>query len=153
MYSKQESSQLRQEFWTAFGQYMSPILSAEGEKINWINYKSGDKNIVFRMHADNKKASIAIEFTHKDQEIQQLYFEQLFQFKNLFADAVQEEWNWQLHSRDEFGRVVSRISAERNNFSVYQKKDWPELISFFKPRIIALDTFWSSVKYAFESLR
>jgi hypothetical protein len=153
MYSKQESSQLRQEFWTAFGQYMSPILSAEGEKINWINYKSGDKNIVFRMHADNKKASITIEFTHKDQEIQQLYFEQLFQFKNLFADAVQEEWNWQLHSRDEFGRVVSRISAERNNLSIYQKQDWPELISFFKPRIIALDTFWSSVKYAFESLR
>jgi len=153
MYSKQEASQLRQEFWTAFGQYMSPIFSADGEKINWINYKTGDKNIVFRMDADNKKASIAIELTHKDQEIQQLYFEQLLQFKSLFADAVQEEWNWQLHSRDEFGRLVSRISAERNNLSIYQKKDWPDLISFFKPRIIALDTFWSSVKYAFESLR
>ena len=131
---------------------MSPIFSADGEKINWINYKTGDKNIVFRMDADNKKASIAIELTHKDQEIQQLYFEQLLQFKNLFADAVQEEWNWQLHSRDEFGRVVSRISAERNNLSIYQKKDWPDLISFFKPRIIALDTFWCSIRYAFESL-
>jgi len=153
MYSKQEASQLRQEFWTAFGQYMGPILSAEGEKINWINYKTGDKNIVFRMYADSKKGSIAIEFTHNDQEIQQLYFEQLLQFKSLFADAVQEEWNWQLHGRDEFGKVVSRISAERTSLSIYQKKDWPDLISFFKPRIVALDTFWSSVRYAFESLR
>lgn len=153
MYSKQEASQLRHEFWTTFGQYMSPVSSADGEKINWINYKTGNKNIVFRIQADNKKASICIEFTHNDQEIQQLYFEQLLQFKNLFADAVQEEWNWQLHSRDEFGRVVSRISAERANLSIYEKNDWPDLISFFKPRIIALDTFWSSVKYAFESLR
>ena len=153
MYSKQEASQLRQEFWTAFGQYMNPILSAEGEKINWINYKTGEKNISFRMHADNKKAIIAIELNHKDIDIQQIYFEQFLQFKNLFDGALQEEWNWQLHTYDEHGKTISRIFKEKTGVSIFQKSDWPELISFFKPRIIALDTFWSSVKYAFESLR
>jgi hypothetical protein len=34
--------------------------------------------------------------------------------------------------------------------SILQKNDWPALISFFKTRIIALDEFWSSVKYDFE---
>lgn len=153
MYSKQEASQLRQEFWTIFGQYMSPILSAEGEKISWINYKTGEKNISFRMHADNKKASISIELTHKDTEIQQLYFEQFLQFKNLFDDAVNEKWDWQLHIYDEHGKLVSRISKEKTGVSIFRKQEWPELISFFKPRIIALDEFWSSIKYAFESLR
>ena len=153
MYSRQEASQLKQEFWTAFGQYMSPILSAEGEKVNWINYKTGEKNIVFRMHADNNKASIVIELNHKDEGIQQIYFEQLQQFKNLFTSIVQEEWSWQLHTHDEHGKIISRISTEKNGVSIFQKSDWPELISFFKPRIIALDEFWSQVKYAFESLR
>ena len=153
MYSKQEASQLRQEFWTVFGQYMSPILSAEGEKVNWVNYKTAEKNIVFRMRADNKIASIGIEVTHNDKDIQQLYFEQLLQFKNLFSDTVNEQWNWQLHTFDEQGRIISRIYIEKSGVSIYQKKDWPELISFFKPRIIALDTFWSSVKYVFENLR
>lgn len=153
MYSRQEASQLKQEFWTAFGQYMSPILSAEGEKVNWINYKTGEKNIVFRMHADNNKASIAIELNHKDEGIQQIYFEQLQQFKNLFTSIVQEEWSWQLHTHDEHGKIISRISTEKSGVSIFQKSDWPELISFFKPRIIALDEFWSQVKYAFESLR
>lgn len=153
MYSKQEASQLRQEFWTTFGQYMNPILSTEGEKINWINYKTGEKNISFRMHADNKKAIIAIELNHKDKDIQQIYFEQFHQFKNLFEDAVNEEWNWQLHWFDEHGKLISRIYKETTGLSIFQKQDWPDLISFFKLRVIALDEFWSQVKYAFESLR
>jgi len=153
MYSRHEASQLRQEFWTTFGQYMSPILSAEGEKVNWINYKTGEKNIAFRMHADNKKGIIAIELTHKDADIQQIYFEQFLQFKNLFDDTVKEKWSWQLYAHDEHGKMISRIYREQDGLSIFQKQDWPGLISFFKPRIIALDEFWSSIKYAFESLR
>jgi hypothetical protein len=153
MYSKQEASQLRQQFWTTLGQYMAPILSADEEKINWINYKTGEKDLGFWMHADNKKAMIGIELTHKDQEIQQIYFEQLLEWKNLLVEALQEDWNWQLHTSDEQGRTVSRVFIEKEGVSIYQKNDWPELISFFKPRIIALDTFWSSAKYSFENLR
>ena len=153
MYSKQEASQLRQEFWTTFGQYMRPVLSAEGEKVNWINYKTGEKNISFRIHAENKNAVIAIELTHKDKEIQQLYFEQFLQFKNLFEEVMNEEWEWRLHAYDEHGKFISKIFKEKTDVSIFQKQDWPELISFFKPRIIALDEFWSSVKYGFESLR
>jgi hypothetical protein len=153
MYSRQEASKLRQEFWTTLGQYLSPILSSEGEKVNWISYKTGEKNIAFRMHADNKQAIIAIELNHKDADIQQIYFEQFLQFKSLFDDAIREEWIWKLHEHDENGKLVSRIYIEQNGVSVFRKEDWPQLISFFKPRIIALDEFWSSIKYAFEALR
>ena len=153
MYSKQEVAQLKKEFWTAFGQYMTPVMSAEGEKISWVNYKTGEKNISFRMHVDNKNSVIAIELNHKDKDIQQIYFEQFLQFKNLFDDAMQEEWSWQLHGFDEHGKLTSRIYNEKTGLSIFQKSDWPGLISFFKPRIIALDEFWSQVKYAFESLR
>jgi len=153
MYSKQEASHLRQQFWTTFGQYMSPVLSAEGERINWINYKTGEKNISFRMQADNKNATIGIELTHADREIQQLYFEQFLQFKSLFESALEEDWSWQLHTFDEHGKIISKVHKEMSGASIYQMQDWPRLISFFKPRIISLDEFWSSVKYAFEALR
>ncbi|RYZ23162.1 MAG: DUF4268 domain-containing protein, partial [Chitinophagaceae bacterium] len=36
---------------------------------------------------------------------------------------------------------------------IFRREDWPELISFFKPRIVALDAFWSEAKYFFEALR
>lgn len=153
MYSKREASQLRQEFWTILGQYMNPILSAEGEKINWTNYKTGEKNIAFRMNADNKKAEIAIELSHSDKEIQQIYFEQFLQFKNLLHQALPGDWIWQLHAYNEQGKTVSTISQQIFGLSIFKKEDWPQLISFFKPRIVALDEFWSSVKYTFEMLR
>ena len=106
MYSKQEAAQLKQEFWTALGQYLSPIFSAEGEKVNWVNYKTGEKDIHFRMHADNKKAAIGIELTHKDAGIQQLYFEQFSELRKFLEEATGEEWQWRLHATDDHGRTV-----------------------------------------------
>ncbi len=153
MYSKQESTQIKQEFWTVFGQYMAPVLSEEGEKVSWINYKTGEKDIAFRMQADNKKATVAILLTHKDTEMQQLYFEQFSQFKSLFHSIAGNVWQWQLHTEDDYGRVVSAIATEKVGLSIFKKEDWPALITFFKTSIITLDAFWSQVKYGFESLR
>jgi hypothetical protein len=150
MYSKEQASQLRQAFWTAFGQYMGPVLSAEGLRTNWVNYKTGVKHIFFRMQADNKVASISIEITHPDKELQQLFFEQFATYKNVFHSTLNEAWEWQLHTTNEYGKTISRIYKEISPVSIYQKEDWPKLISFFKPRIIAMDEFWSDARYAFE---
>ena len=153
MYSRQESAQLKQQFWTAFGQYMNPVFSADGEKQNWVNYRTGEKDIAFRMTADNRKASISIELSHRDEGIRQLYFDQFLQFRSLLTEALQEEWNWALQSFNETGRPVATISATLPGVSIFRKEDWPQIISFFKPRIMALDEFWSGVKYAFAALR
>ena len=90
MYTKQEAAQLRKEFWTTFGQYMKPVPTEGGEKVNWINYKSGDKHIRFTMQADQYKAIIAIEITHPDIDIQQLYTEQFLQMKKLFHTVMKK---------------------------------------------------------------
>lgn len=153
MYTREQASQLRQAFWTVFGQYMMPVLSAEGLKANWINYNTGFKYLYFRMRADKKTASIAIEITHPDTEMQELIFEQFTVHKTLLEETLGEEWHWDLHTTDENGRTISRIYQEILNVSVFNRDDWPTLISFFKPRIIALDTFWSNAQYAFEELR
>lgn len=153
MYSKGEAAALRQAFWTTFGHYMSPVLSAEGERINWINYKTCEKEIRFRMDADNRKATVSIEITHKDKDIQQLYYEQFLEVKKIFSATAGEDWVWRLHTPDEQGKLISKIYTEKENVSVFKKEDWPELISFFKQKMVALDAFWSEAKYSFESLR
>jgi hypothetical protein len=153
LYSKDEASQLKQAFWTTFGQYISPQLSAEGLKVNWINYKSGIKHLYFKMEADKGSASIAIEIAHPDAGIRELFFEQFKELKTMLYSRLQEDWHWQLHSTNNQGKTTSRIFEQLNNVSVFNKNDWPALISFFKPRIIALDQFWSDGKYAFDSLK
>jgi hypothetical protein len=153
MYTKQQASDLRQSFWMTFGQYMSPILSANGEKINWMNYKTGVKNVFFKMNADNKFANIAIELTHADVEVQQLFFGHFVQLKKILQELLTEEWIWQLHTSNEYGITISRIFTSMNDVSIFEKEDWPQLISFFKRRMIALDEFWSTARYGFDELR
>jgi hypothetical protein len=150
MYSKDQATELKQAFWTAFGQYMRPVLSADGLRINWINYKTGVKHIYFKMQADNKLASISIDITHPDTELQELFLEQFATYKTLLNSTLGEEWEWQLHVVDQYGKIVSRIYTELQPVSIFKQEDWPKLISFFKPRMIALDEFWSTAKYAFE---
>jgi hypothetical protein len=153
MFTREESSRLRQEFWTSFGKYMNPILSTEGMKMNWVNYHTRVKDVYFRMDAGKKSSAIYISMEHGDPEIQELYFEQFLEMKNILHEIVQEEWEWQLHVPVGDGKIISRIYKEISGVSVFNKDHWPDLISFFKPRIIALDGFWENARYAFEGLR
>ncbi len=153
MFTKQEASRIKQDFWTTFGKYMSPILSAEGMKVNWMNYHTSLKDVYFRMDTGQKSASISISMEHNDQEIQELYFQQFLELKSLLNDILQEEWEWQLQLKTNEGKIISRVYKEISGVSVFNSDHWPTLISFFKPRIIALDSFWEDAKYSFESLK
>jgi hypothetical protein len=150
MYSRQEASLVRKNFWTSFGQYMKPLPNADGEIINWLNYKTGVKHIFFRMDADREQATISIELTHADKSMRYQYFDQFLQLKSILNKELSEEWEWQKDITDEHGKSISRIAIVLNNASVFNKNDWPAIISFLKPRIIALDKFWSLVKDSFE---
>ena len=153
MYSKAEATQLRQAFWTALGQYMAPVPSAEGEATNWINYKTGVKHVYFRMHTDNRQATIAIELTHPDADIRELFFEQFREVAPLLREALNEAWTWEAHATDAQGLPYSRIYTELSPANLFNRDDWPALISFFKPRLIALDAFWADAQWSFEALK
>jgi hypothetical protein len=153
MYTREEASRLRHAFWTTFGQYMSPYRSAEGLKVNWVNYNTRVKNVFFRMQANQKEAYIAIEMNHADVGIQELYFEQFLEFRTILHSILGEEWDWSPMINDEYGKTISRIYKELKPVNVFNQEDWGKLITFFKPRIVALDEFWTDAKYKFEELK
>jgi hypothetical protein len=153
MYSKAETTQLRQAFWTTLGQYMAPVPSAEGETTNWINYKTGLKHIYFRMQADTRQASIGIELMHPDAGIRELFWEQFLELRTLLHETLGEEWTWESHAVDANGQELSRIYKDLSPANLFNRDSWPALISFFKPRLIALDAFWTDAQYSFEALK
>ena len=149
MYSKQQASLIRKNFWTSFGQYMKPVLSAEGAPVNWLNYKTGVKDIFFRMDADHQHASIAIELAHADPLQREQQYGQLVQMKTIFIETIEEEWEWQNNVADEHGKQICRIGTVINGVNIFKTEDWPAIISFLKPRMIRLDSFWYLVKDVF----
>ena len=132
---------------------MAPVPSAEGDTTNWINYKTGLKHVYFRMQADNHRATIAIELAHPDAGIRELFFEQFMEVRTVLHETLGEKWTWQPDATDAQGVPFSRIYTELSPANLFNREDWPALISFFKPRLIALDAFWTDAQYTFEALK
>ncbi|MCW3084020.1 MAG: hypothetical protein JWP12_1386 [Bacteroidetes bacterium] len=153
MYSRAEASQLKHEFWIAFGRYISLNLNSEGMKINWVNYHTGYKYVYFRMEVDQKKAEISIQLTHPDTLMRELYFDKFSSFRAIITNALNEDWIWEAETAGEYGKSISKIATGIKGVNVYDRNSWPEIISFFKPRIIALDEVWNDIKDGFEDLR
>lgn len=147
MYSRDQASALRREFWTTFGQYMKPIPSSEGVSINWVNYRTEVSDIQFKLTAGNKEATIGIYLLHKDEGIRSLVFDQFLEFKKLMSIELEEDWVW-----ESIDQNPTRIYTTLRDVSILDKNDWPELISFFKPRLISLDAFWENAQVIFKDL-
>ncbi|AZQ64251.1 DUF4268 domain-containing protein [Flammeovirga pectinis] len=152
MFSKEEASRFRSEFWTKFGKMMAPYKSQNGTKVNWTNYKTGIKNIYFKMDVDSKKASIGIYLTHKDPEIQEIYFQQFIDMKDYIHSILGEEWIWELNTKNEIGQVVTKIYFEQKGLNMYKENDWADIYQFLQPRILKLDEFWDDTKDVFKNL-
>lgn len=151
MYTREEASAIKEKFWTSFGRYMAPVLSSEGMKQNWINYKTGIPQVFLRMDATKKEASIAIEIRHKDPQLAQEQYKKFILLKDALEDSLGEEWEWLEQVENEFGQAISRIETVQAPLNIFKETDWPSIISFLKPRIIALDAFWNENKFVFET--
>ena len=144
------SSSKSQQFWKSFGQYMAPIPSAVGDKINWINYKTEVRFIRFTINLINDKVIIGVELFNPDIILQEEQFEQLLQFKKQFVEICGADWIWAKLVTDEHGKVLSSITSTLINVNIINDTDWPTIISFLKPRLISLDKFWSDFKFVFQ---
>lgn len=149
MYTKEQASKLKAQFWTSFGQYMKPIPGASGMPVNWMNYKTGIKHIHFKMDADDKKATIAIEISHPQEEQRLYYYNHFLSLKKLLESTTGFNWQWKETLNTEH-KTISIISQQLDDTKVLNQANWPAIISFLKPRMMALDIFWDLVKDGFE---
>lgn len=152
MYSKAEASFITQKFWTSFGIYMSPVPSATFEKVNWVNYKTGIKGIIFKLDAIKNTTSVTVEIFLKDTMLQHQYFEIFNNFTAELQKIGVNKWVFQKDYFQENKGFVSLIAAELKNVNVFKEDDWPTMISFLKQYMLGLDKFWASYKPAFELL-
>lgn len=153
MYTRQEASRIRQAFWTSFGQYMAPHPSATGRKVSWVNYKTGYKDLYFRLDTDRERAYIGIVLNQRDADLRELFFEQFLELRSPLHALLEEEWAWDSRALDGEGRPFAHIFNTLDGADIFRQGDWPTIIGFLKPRILALDEFWSLAEPQFHPLK
>lgn len=149
MYSRKESADAQKAFWTAFGQYMKPVPQAGWDKVNWSNYKTGLKNLHFRLDAGRGLATVSIEMTGS--ATRELLFHTFTLLKNDFEEVAGIGWVWEEQARDEQGNPYCRIYRQLDGVDLMKQSDWPDMISFFKENMIRLDAFWFANRDFFEA--
>lgn len=139
MFSKEESKQLRQDFWTAFGKSFPR---------KWILYNTKVKGLLFRFHFDLKKAMISMDVEHSDLETRIELWEKIISLKSILKDdylpqAVFEDY-FLLENRKE----ISRVYIELNEVSIHNKNTWQETMVFLNDNMIAFENFF----YEYEAI-
>jgi hypothetical protein len=102
------------------------------------------------MDADKNQASISIQVMHKDLELGKKIYSQLKLLESFLHETLGEEWNWEPTVFNEFAQPLGKISTSLAPLNIFKETDWPLIISFLKPRLIALDLFWVNHKMIIE---
>ena len=150
MYSARQIAATREKFWISFGKYLQPVPAASGTRVTWVNYATGLKSISFRMYFERNEAYIGIEVDCSYEGAEHSMFRKWVQLKPVLENYLGESWHWEEAAVNLNGKQVSRIYKTLTGVDILQEQDWPAVISFLKPRIIALDAFWFDNREFFE---
>ena len=107
MFNKHQAFEMRHRFWIVLGQYLAPIPAASGQKVNWINYKTGIKAIRLTMDALKKEAFVAIEIKVSGEQRSVQYT----RFKS-FKKEFPEQYIWKEDVQDEHADTLSCVSIK-----------------------------------------
>jgi hypothetical protein len=142
MFSKEESKQLRQDFWTAFG---------KSYPHKWTLYDTKIKGLSLKFHFDLKMAmvSLAIETSDLDQRVN--LWEKLISLKSIllseFLPAAELQDCYILENQKE----ISRVYVSINNVSIHNKNTWQETMLFLNDNMKLLESFFAEYKDVIDS--
>jgi hypothetical protein len=133
MYSKQESQQLKREFWVAF---------AEKYPRKWVLYDTKIKDFSFKFYVDNKKAQVLIDIEHRSDEKRLAYFEKLEALKNILEEEFITDLVFEKNHTLESGKTISRIWVEKSGVGFSNRNNWDTIFDFFFEKMNALEMFY-----------
>ncbi|HML58886.1 MAG TPA: DUF4268 domain-containing protein [Ferruginibacter sp.] len=151
MYTKEQASKLRAEFWTTFGRYMQPVPSASGGRVHWVNYKTGVKKIRFALDVENKQATVSVILIETQTPLKEKMFDVLRLMQEEMNSGSSIEWltdtaYWKNDT------CLMRLFAFLPDVNLYNTNHWPQIISFFKAAMIAIDAAWVNYQPVLEMM-
>ncbi len=134
MFSKEESKNLTQEFWTSFGR-QTPH--------KWILYNTKIKEFQLKFTFTTKFAQVSLDIISQDEIIRAYYFEKLIALKTILKTQYLPEVTFHENYELPEGKFVSRISLELESVSIHNNKDWPVVSEFLMTNMHQLEDFFT----------
>jgi hypothetical protein len=134
MFSKEESRQIRQEFWTSFGKSFPR---------KWILYNTKIKGFSFKFYFDTKSALVALDL-EDNLENRINYWEKLLSLKAILSDEYLPEAIFEETYFLENGKEISRIYIPlEQKVSIHNKNSWQSVMVFFNEKMSLFEAFFN----------
>ncbi|GGK53731.1 MULTISPECIES: DUF4268 domain-containing protein [Flavobacteriaceae] len=134
MFSKEESAQLRKEFWTSFGKSFPR---------KWVLYKTKIKDFGFKFVADKKQALVCLDIESFDRTKNELLFDQVLELKNILTEDYLPDVIFDELYVLESGKIIHRIYVKYNgDFNIHNKNTWQNAYYFFNEAMHQFEEFY-----------
>ena len=134
MISKEESAQLRKEFWTSFGKSFPR---------KWVLYKTKIKDFGFKFVADKKQALVCLDIESFDRTKNELLFDQVLELKNILTDDYLPDVIFDELYVLESGKIIHRVYVKYNGeFNIHNKNTWQNVYYFFNEAMHQFEEFY-----------
>lgn len=134
MFSKEESRQLRETFWTSFGKSFPR---------KWILYDTKIKGFSFKFHFDTKSALVALDL-EDDLETRINSWEKLLSMKSILKEEYLPDAIFEEEYYLDNGKEISRIYVPlEQKVSIHNKNSWQEVMVFFNTTMDKLESFFT----------
>ena len=137
MFSKEESKQIRQEFWTSFGKSFPK---------KWLLYNTKIKGLTFKFHFDTKQAYVAMD-VEGDLETRIKIWDKILPLKHILQTQYLENAVYNdTHILDN-GKEISRVFVTlEEKVSIHNKKTWQTVMFFFNKVMPKFELFFEDYK-------
>ena len=137
MFSKEESRQMREEFWTSFGKSFPR---------KWILYDTKIKGFSFKFYFDTKKAFVTLDL-EDDLENRVNCWEKLLALKSILLNDYLSEAIYEEAYYLDNGKEISRIYVPlEQKVSIHNKNTWRETMLFFNKTMNLFEAFFEEYK-------
>jgi len=134
MFSKEESRQLRETFWTSFGKSFPR---------KWILYDTKIKGFSFKFHFDTKSAQVALDL-EDDLETRINSWEKLLSMKSILKEEYLPDAIFEEEYYLDNGKEISRIYVPlEQKVSIHNKNSWQEVMVFFNTTMDKFESFFT----------
>ena len=133
MFSKEESKNIREEFWTGFGKAYSR---------KWILYDTKMKELQLKFSFDNRTAKVSMDISSRDELIRAYYFEKISALKTILLNEYLPDATFEEAFLLPEGKTISSIFVELENVNIHNRKDWPNVFEFFYDKMNLMETFF-----------
>ncbi|HUH50893.1 MAG TPA: DUF4268 domain-containing protein [Flavobacterium sp.] len=133
MYSKEQTRELKNTFWTSF---------SEAYPKKWLLHKTKIKDFSFKFYADNKKIEVMLAIESKDEELKKIYFQKIESLQTLLREDYLPEVLLDEFHQQENGKIIAKVWVEKTGIGFHDKNNWSEIFDYFNQKMELFEAFY-----------